>query len=539
MSTVLDLTTNPRAAARLDVLDPATGEVVGRIPAGSPEAVDAAVRAARAAQPAWARTAPADRAAALKAAARRLRAGAEELAELATREGGKPLADSLGGVEAGIGAIEQYAELGPLHRGRSLQGGWDAADLMVHEPRGVVALLVPWNDPIAIACGQIAAALVTGNAVVYKPSEKTPLSGARLVELLDLGDVLQLVHGDARAGRPLAAHPRVDLVIHTGSVQTGREVMEACVDRLGKALLELGGKDAMIVDAGVDPEWAAEQAAIGAFANAGQICTSVERIYVHRDVAEPFVAALTRRAEALQVGDPRDPGTEMGPLIDEDQRDWVHNHVEDALHNGAELRAGGARARRPGLLLPADRARRPAGRLARDRAGDVRPGRRGPRRRLLRRGAGGGQPRRVRARRRRAHALARERAAGVARARGRHGQGQRRLRRRARRRRRAAALLRARLRLRPRAARRGHAHEGRAPRRRAAAGLRAPTAQALGGRPSGFPCRAIPDGGDGGPRGRVTGHDLPDRPRPRPRSSPRRSRRATTTAAGCAPAPTA
>jgi succinate-semialdehyde dehydrogenase/glutarate-semialdehyde dehydrogenase len=223
---------------------------------------------------------------------------------------------------------------------------------MVHQPRGVVALLVPWNDPIAIACGQIAAALVTGNAVVYKPSEKTPLSGARLVELLDLGDVLQLVHGDARAGRPLAAHPRVDLVIHTGSVQTGRAVMEACVDRLGKALLELGGKDAMIVDAGVDPEWAAEQAAIGAWANAGQICTSVERIYVHRDVAEPFLEALTRRARDLKVGDGRDPATEMGPLIDEDQRDWVHNHVEDAVHNGARLLAGGEIPDGPGCFYP-------------------------------------------------------------------------------------------------------------------------------------------------------------------------------------------
>jgi acyl-CoA reductase-like NAD-dependent aldehyde dehydrogenase len=166
---------------------------------------------------------------------------------------------------------------------------------------------------------------------VFKPSEKTPLSGARLVELLDLGDVLQLLHGDARAGRPLAAHPGVDLVIHTGSVQTGRDVAESCLDRLGKALLELGGKDAMIVDADVDPEWAAEQAAIGAFANAGQLCTSVERIYVHRDVAEPFLDALTRRAEALEIG----------PLIDEDQRDWVHNHVEDACRNGARLRTGG------------------------------------------------------------------------------------------------------------------------------------------------------------------------------------------------------
>lgn len=351
--TVLDLTLNVHATHCLDVLDPATGELVGRIPAGSPEAADAAVRAARAAQPGWGRTAPGERGGILKAAARRVRDHAEELAALQTREGGKPLADSLGGVEAGIGALEQYAELGPLHRGRSLQGGWEAADLMIHEPRGVVALLVPWNDPIAIACGQIAAALVTGNSVVYKPSEKTPLSAARLVELLDLpGGILQLLHGDARAGRPLARHPGVDLVIHTGTVQTGREVMEACVDRIGKALLELGGKDAMIVDAGVDPEWAAEQAAIGAFANAGQICTSVERIYVHRDVAEPFVAALTRRAEAIAVGPGTDPATDMGPLIDDDQVDWVHNHVEDACHNGADLRTGGRVPEGPGSFYP-------------------------------------------------------------------------------------------------------------------------------------------------------------------------------------------
>src|SRR5215217_587958 len=281
---VLDPSTRAaRHDDRIDVLDPATGESLGSIPAGSPQAADEAVRAARAALGAWARTPAAERAGRLKAAARRLREHAEELAELQTREGGKPLADSMGGVEAGIGAVEQYAELGPLHRGRSLQGNWDAADFMVHEPRGVVGLLVPWNDPVAIACGQIAAALVAGNTVVYKPSEKTPLSGARLVELMDMpGGVLQLLHGDDRAGRPLAAHPGVDLVVHTGSVDTGREVAEACAGRLGKALLELGGKDAMIVDAGVDPEWAADQAATGAFANAGQICTSVERIYVHR-----------------------------------------------------------------------------------------------------------------------------------------------------------------------------------------------------------------------------------------------------------------
>src|SRR5919202_1158321 len=152
------------------VLDPSTGAQIGAIPAGDPAAADRAVRAARAAQPAW---------------AGRAREHAGELAELVSRENGRPVDESGAGVEAGIGAIEQYAELGPLHRGRSLQGAWAATDLMVHEPRGVVALLVPWNDPVAIACGQLAAALVTGNAVVYKPSEKTPLSGQRLARELD------------------------------------------------------------------------------------------------------------------------------------------------------------------------------------------------------------------------------------------------------------------------------------------------------------------------------------------------------------------
>ena len=140
-------------ATTLDVLDPATGEVVGTIPAGDERAADDAVRAAAAAAPGWARTAAGERAAVLKDAARRLRAGdaLEELAVLQTRENGRPLAESRAGAEAAVGALEQYAELGPVHRGRTLQGAWGATDLMVHEPRGVVALLVPWNDPIAIA----------------------------------------------------------------------------------------------------------------------------------------------------------------------------------------------------------------------------------------------------------------------------------------------------------------------------------------------------------------------------------------------------
>ena len=337
MTPVLDLTTNPRAAACLRVLDPATGELVGRIPAGSPEAVDAAVRAARAAQKAWARTPPAERGAALKAAARRLRAGAEELAELVTREGGKPLADALGGVEAGIGAIEQYAELGPLHRGRTLQGAWEAADLMVHEPRGVVALLVPWNDPIAIACGQIAAALVTGNAVVYKPSEKTPLSGARLVELLDLGDVLQLVHGDARAGRPLAAHPRVDLVIHTGSVQTGREWRPgrparqgaARAGRQGRADRRRGRRSRVGRRAGGDRR-------------VGQRGPDLhlDRAHLRAPRRRRAVPRGARGARAEGRRRPR-PGDGDGAADRRGPARLGPQPREDAVHNGAKLLAGG------------------------------------------------------------------------------------------------------------------------------------------------------------------------------------------------------
>jgi acyl-CoA reductase-like NAD-dependent aldehyde dehydrogenase len=341
------------SATTIAVLDPATGEELERIPAGDPGSAAAAVEVARAALPRWAATDPAARAAVLKGAAARLRQHVEELAELQTRENGKPLGDSRGGVEAGIGAIEQYAELGPLHRGRSLSGAAGASDTMVHEPRGVAALLIPWNDPVAIALAQLAACLAVGNTVVLKPSEKTPLATARALELMDLPPGLaNLLLGDARVGRPLVAHDGVDVVLHTGSVETGREIAATCARSLKKAILELGGKDALIVDAGVDAGWAAEQAASGAFANAGQICTSVERIYAHEDVAAEFAAALAQRARALRVGPGLDPESEMGPLIDERQRAIVDEQVREATAAGARLLSGGEPAPGPGFFYP-------------------------------------------------------------------------------------------------------------------------------------------------------------------------------------------
>ncbi len=331
----------------ISVLDPRTGDTVTQVPITEPADCDDAIRRAAEAGPAWARSPAAERAAAIAAAAADVRAAARELAELNERETGKLRDDALGGVDAGVGTLMQYAQLGPLHRGRGLQGGWSATDLMVPQPRGVVAVLTPWNDPVAVAAGLLGAALVTGNTVVHKPSERCPQTGRRFAELLAarLPDgVLQIVDGDGTVGARLAESERVDVVAHVGSSATGREIARACAERGAKALLENGGNDALIVDADVDPAWAAGQAALGAFANAGQICVSVERIYAVESIADSFVGALADEAASWTE--------RIGPLVDERHRDRVHAHVEDAVRRGAHVLAGGEPRPGPGAFYP-------------------------------------------------------------------------------------------------------------------------------------------------------------------------------------------
>src|SRR3954451_4614901 len=227
---------------------------------------------------------------------------------------------------------------------------------MVPGPRGVVAAITPWNDPVAVPCGILGAALVTGNTVVFKPSERSPHTGLELARLLSSllpTGVLEVVAGDGSTGAALAASPDVDLVAHVGSTTAGRAIAEAAARTGAKVLLENGGNDPLVVDADVDPEWAAEQAATGAFANAGQICTSVERIYVTEAVAEPFLDALVRRAEALVVGPGLDPDTRLGPLVDERLRATVHAQVQEAVEVGATLLTGGVVPEGPGTFYPA------------------------------------------------------------------------------------------------------------------------------------------------------------------------------------------
>jgi len=217
---------------------------------------------------------------------------------------------------------------------------------MVPEPRGVVVAFTPWNDPVAVAAGVIGAALATGNAGVHKPSERCPQTGRRFGDLLAAHlpeGVLEVVDGDGAVGAELVAGD-VDVVAHVGSSSTGRAIALACAQSGTKALLENGGNDALIVDEGVDPGWAAAQAALGAFANAGQICVSVERIYCHAAVADQFIAALV--AEAKEWHD------RLGPLVDRRQREHVHGHVIEAVEAGAPAVAGGEVPSGPGAFYP-------------------------------------------------------------------------------------------------------------------------------------------------------------------------------------------
>jgi betaine-aldehyde dehydrogenase len=316
----------------------------------SPAPLDSVVASARAAAPGWRSVPPAERGELVRCVSEKLASRADEIAVLNTHETGKLVDDSRGGVEAGIGTLRQYAELGPLHRGRALRGSADAIDYTVAHPRGVVAAVTPWNDPVAIACGLVGAALVTGNVVVHKPSERCPGLGRLLGEVLQAAlppGVLQTLDGGPDVGARLVAHPGVDVVAHVGSTRTGLEIERAALDTGAHVVRENGGNDALVVDADVDPTWAAGQAALGAFANGGQICTSVERIYVHHGVAEPFVRQLVAEAEALTASD------RLTPLVDGAMRDAVHAQVSAAVRTGARLLSGGTLPGDGGTRYPA------------------------------------------------------------------------------------------------------------------------------------------------------------------------------------------
>ncbi len=345
-----------RGTRRLERRSPVDGSAgVVLVPADDDE-VAAAVAGAAHAFEGWRRAAPAERAARLTAAAAAIREHADELGAALTADTGRLLRTSVESAQVAADLLVEAATTGLGPAGRTLAGAPAALDVVRREPHGVVAVLTPWNDPLPAAAGLLAAALVTGNTVVHKPSERSPragwLLGRLLAEQLPAG-VLQVLAGDGSTGAALVADPRVALVAHIGSSATGRAIAAVAGARGARLLLENGGKDALVVDDDVDPAWAAAQIALGAFTNTGQLCTAVERVYVHERVADAVLDELVRLAEAQTTGDPADDATQLGPLVDEAQLDVVAAHVDAAVAAGARCLTGGRRLDRQGSWYPA------------------------------------------------------------------------------------------------------------------------------------------------------------------------------------------
>jgi acyl-CoA reductase-like NAD-dependent aldehyde dehydrogenase len=326
------------------VRNPATEEPLAEVPSATSEQLDAAVAAARAALPGWRRTPAGERGELLHGVAAWLRDHTDELGRLMTLEGGKPLVENTDEVGWTANAFAYYAELGRHERGRvipPIEEGQLA--LVLKEPVGVVAAIVPWNYPLLLLAWKLAPALAAGNTVVVKPSPYTPLSTLRLAEAFAgfPGGVVNLVAGGAEVGEALVVHPGTDMVAFTGSVATGQRIGALCAEQVKRTHLELGGKDAFIVCDDVDLEVAAPGAAWAAYLNAGQVCTSAERFYVLEPVFEEFVDRLVEEAGRLRLGDPLATTTDVGPMVAEVQRAKVERQLDQARQAGARVLAGG------------------------------------------------------------------------------------------------------------------------------------------------------------------------------------------------------
>ncbi len=333
-------------------VNPASGEVLRELACAGEEEVHAAVVRSRAVQAQWCEVGPRKRVEILREFQRLLCEKKSDVARLITREAGKPYVEALLTevmvvLDAARFLIDNAYGLlrdEPVDHGNLAMK--TKVGRIVREPYGVIGIISPWNYPFSIPATEAVAALVAGNAVVLKPSEFTSLVAFELASLLHAAgvpkDVFQVIPGDGATGAALIGSD-IDKLIFTGSVATGKWIAQAAAARLLPVVLELGGKDPMIVLDDADAEVASSGAVWGAFVNAGQACLSVERCYVHRSLYDAFVAACARKAKQLRVGDGLNPEIEVGPLIHERQLRNVEAHVEEAVSRGARVLTGGTR----------------------------------------------------------------------------------------------------------------------------------------------------------------------------------------------------
>jgi betaine-aldehyde dehydrogenase len=338
----------PQSSATIDVLDPATGDVIARVPDANAEDVDRAVRAARAAfdEGPWKDATAQDRGRVLFKLAEIVRARADELAELETRNSGKPIVEAEFDIADVATCFEYYGGLATKIHGDVIPVPDNAMSLALREPIGVAAQIIPWNYPLLMASWKLAPALCAGCTMVLKPAEQTPLTALQLASSFrDAGvppGVINIVTGAADTGRAMVAHPNVDAIAFTGSAEVGKAIMRGAADTLKKISLELGGKSPNIFFADADFEPAVEGALFGVFLNQGEMCSAGSRILVQRSIYDRFVEAMVAKARTIPVGPPLDRATKMGPLVSREQFDRVRSYQEIGKRE-AKLALGGER----------------------------------------------------------------------------------------------------------------------------------------------------------------------------------------------------
>jgi betaine-aldehyde dehydrogenase len=348
--------TRQPGATRITVLEPALGAPMAEVASASEADVNAAVAAARAAFPEWSTRPAGARAEILFRFSDLVRSQAEELATLEARNVGKPIGDARWEANHVADTLRYYAGAADKFFGETIPVGKGGLDITLHDPLGVVALIVPWNFPMVIATWKLGPALACGNTVVLKPASLTPLTALRLGELaLEAGlppGVLNVIPGPgAKVGAQLAAHPDVAKIGFTGETATGRSILQASALTIKRVSLELGGKSPNVIFGDVDVAVAAQHAVNSVFANAGQDCCARSRVIVERTICDALVESMAAATRRMTIGNPLDEGTEMGPLVSSAQRERTEEYVTLGQSEGARLVCGGARPDGPGFFL--------------------------------------------------------------------------------------------------------------------------------------------------------------------------------------------
>jgi betaine-aldehyde dehydrogenase len=331
--------------AAMEVLYPATGEVIARVHEATPSVVEAALAAAERAKGDWAALRPVERGRVLMRAAAIIRDRGEDLARLETMDTGKPISETrFADWPSGADALEYFGGLAATITGETIQLGGDWV-YTLRVPLGVTVGIGAWNYPSQIACWKSAPALACGNTMVFKPSEVTPLGALKLAEILiEAGappGVFNVVQGAGTVGAALVGDARVRKVSLTGSVPTGQKVYQAAAAGVRHVTMELGGKSPLIVFADADLDAAVGAAMLGNFYSAGQVCSNGTRVFVEASVQEDFLSRLTARVAAMVLGDPMDEAVTLGPLVSAAQREKVLGHISAGKAEGARLVCGG------------------------------------------------------------------------------------------------------------------------------------------------------------------------------------------------------